>query len=120
MNPANFQRLLKLLSAQGTPLESVVLLDETTTPPVVRIDFRAEATTAQRTQANSIASDTSATAWWRARRLRSEADLEAALLSLPTAQKNRLVLLAALSVVRSEPDFLTRFGINVSGEEIAP
>lgn len=83
---------------------------------VVRIDFRPEATPAQRATANTIAAGFDFTP----RRRRAYAALMTDLAALSAADRTTLVNAVLADFLREHPDFAASFGIAVSGEEVGP
>lgn len=96
----------------GLPVVGVALVEPT--PPVkVRLDFAAEATAEQRAEAEARAASFD----WRKRQPRPLADLVADLERLPPAERQRLVDLVLAETLRGRPDFASRHGIALEGDE---
>jgi hypothetical protein len=113
-------RLDAALRAAGIPIHGCAMLDKAQTPPTVRIDFQDSATAAQRTQAQTIAADTSATAWWRPRQKRTHAALMTAIGNLSTADRTKLINLMLADFLREHPKIAAQFGVaGMDGDEVA-
>jgi hypothetical protein len=111
-------RLDAALRAAGIPIHGCAMLDKAQTPPTVRLDFRPEATLAQIQQAQTIAGDTGASAWWRPRQKRAYAPLMTQIANLSTADRTKLVNAVCADFLREHPKFAAQFNIAIDGDEV--
>ncbi len=111
MTDQRLQRLTEQIRDAGVPIDGL-----SGTGPGVRIDFRPEATPAQRTQAAGMVAAFN----WAPRRPRALADVTAAVQALSTADRNLLLSALAAEFLRQHPEFATRLGVNVPGDEVIP
>jgi hypothetical protein len=96
----------------GLPVVGVALVDATP-PAKVRIDFAADATAEQRARAEAIAAGFD----WRKRNARPLDALVRDVERLPPNDRQRLVDLVLAETLQSRPDFATRNGIALEGDE---
>ena len=109
-------KLHEALAAAGVPIDgcAVLALGE---PPKVRIDFCTECTLEQKSQAQAIAADMSATAWWRERGVKERNELIFDIGAMKATDRQMLIALAVADWVRSNPDMPQKFGISLDPYE---
>lgn len=103
---ADFDQLLR---DGGIPIDGV-----SGAGPACRIDFRNEATEAQRSAARQMAQNFD----WRERRPKDLQALVGEIQGLPSSQLQTLLAAVAAQVVRGDPQFARRIGVPLDGEEI--
>lgn len=107
-------RLDAALREASIPIEGIALINATTNPPTIRVDYKASATQAQRDQGAAIV----AAHDWRRRRARSLAALTTSINNLSAADRQKLQVAVAAEFLQRNPQFAKKLNINVEGDEL--